>query len=192
MNPIDRVLQTRLLPEHLVGVTNGTRTRTCWATTSRAVTATPWPRLLRRDGARRRVRVGGFEPPCARSRTAWSPLTHTRMLSRTRTRDGGPGGNRTLTFWASTRRSTFELPDRTHDRERAAGLEPAPQGLEDPDPTVGPCSRSHCWAEPLTGVEPVLSFVPRRRRPSTTRAAAAATGGIEPPPTPLNRRSLCQ
>ncbi len=32
-----------------------------------------------------------------------------------------------------------------HDKERAAGLEPAPQGLEDPDPTVGPCSRSHCW-----------------------------------------------
>lgn len=26
--------------------------------------------------------------------------------------------------------------------ERAAGFAPAPQGLEDPDPTVGPCSRS--------------------------------------------------
>jgi hypothetical protein len=32
-------------------------------------------------------------------------------------RTSGQGGNRTLTFWASTRRSTFELPDRDDTQE---------------------------------------------------------------------------
>ena len=107
-----------------------------------------------------------------------------------------PGFNRMLDLRAA---EPFVIGVRDHARtrgpitERAAGVEPAPQGLEDPDPTFGPCSRSHVRAlakardkvEPLTGVEPVLSFVPRRRRPTTTRAAlrctSAATGGVEPP-----------
>ena len=62
------------------------------------------------------------------------------------------------------RRAVTARGHEDESRERAAGVEPAPQGLEDPDPTVGPCSRPQ--GRMFVG--------------ANARLQAAATVGVEP------------
>jgi hypothetical protein len=205
----------------LRGVTTGNRTRPCWATSSRAhlytlATASKRAGFAQGRAAERpphesdartstrsheRVRVAGFEPALACSRSKWSPLTHTR-----KNRRRGPGGTRTLTSRVSTERSTFELPDRLsrhtpQTRHRASsGIRTRTPGFGRPGPyrwtmlaipdapaLLAWSSRRAEWSRSRESNPSSPSYqegvVPRRpeRQELEVAYCLAATGGLEPP-----------
>ena len=149
---------------------------TRWSTRSRrpgaSARCTPVPTRSSRRESNPHPRSGA--PRSYRWTTTANP-THEPDAKRERSSPGNTAGREGANAPHQATRQPAKAYASRPATERAAGLEPAPQGLEDPDPTFGPCSHTK---HRLPAPPHPLSLRAQRAGDDRTRLSASAASRL--------------